>query len=257
METRDQLSQETYQQAVKFAQHFTDEPRQEFEREALQRYQFEKTQFEQSQLQKNGQNRPLVKIALISLLTIFALSATYYWQSGRYQTVQEDVSLHKEFQQQTFEHPTESKNERYIISLQNQLRENPNNGDLWYELGQAYTLDNDFDSALVCYGNAEKLLGKRPALLGAMATAYYYDNGQKINVKIQSLITEALALNKNETASLLLLASDSFLTNNYEQALVYWRKVLDSNNDLIDRRAIIRSMEMAKDMLERQKTLIN
>lgn len=253
METRDQLSQETYQQAVKFAQHFADEPRQEFEREALQRYQFEKTQFEQSQLQKNGQNRPLVKIALISLLTIFALSATYYWQSGRYQTVQEGVSLHKEFQQQTFEHPTESKNERYIISLQNQLRENPNNGDLWYELGQAYTLDNDFDSALVCYGNAEKLLGKRPAILGAVATARYYDNGQKMTTEIHAIIDQALALDKTENASLLLLASDSFLNNRYQEALAYWRKVLDGNNESIDRRAIIQSMGMARQMLQAQQ----
>lgn len=255
METREQLSQQSYQQAVKFAQHFAEDGRQEFEHEALERYQFEKMQFEQneSKLQKKAKKLPLVKTASISLLGIFVLSAVYYWQSGRYQIVQEGVSLHKAFQKQTFEHPTESKNERYIISLQNQLRENPNNGELWYELGQAYALDNDFDSALVCYGNAEKLLGKRPAILGMVATARYYDNGQKMTAEIRSIIDDALALDKNESASLLLMASDSFLNNRYQDALDYWRKVLDSNNESIDRRAVIQSMAMARQMLQGQK----
>ncbi|QIM65922.1 cytochrome C biogenesis protein [Mannheimia granulomatis] len=253
METREQLSRESYQQAVKFAQRFAEEARQEFEREALQRYQFEKTQFEQSQLQKNGQNRPLAKTTLISLLAIFVLSSAYYWQSGRYQAVQEGISAHQAFQRQSVEYPTESKNDRYIVSLQNQLRENPNNGDLWYELGQAYTLNNDFDSALICYDNAEKLLGKRPAVLGAVATARYYDNGQKMTPEIQEIIDQALLLDKTESASLLLLASDSFLNNRYQEALDYWRKVLDGNNESIDRRAVIQSMEMARQMLQGQQ----
>lgn len=118
---------------------------------------------------------------------------------------------------------------------------------------QAYALSNDFDSALVCYDNAEKLLGKRAAILGAIATARYYDNGQKMTVEIQAIIEQALQLDKNENASLLLLASDSFLNNNFQQALDNWRKVLDSNNDSINRRAIIQSMEMARQMLNSQQ----
>ncbi|QLB15345.1 cytochrome C biogenesis protein [Mannheimia granulomatis] len=254
METREQLSRENYQQAVKFAQHFAEEARQEFEHEALQRYHFEKAQFDQSLLQKNGQNRPLAKTILISLLAIFVLSSAYYWQSGRYQAVQEGISDHQAFERESVEHPTKSKNDRYIVSLQNQLRENPNNGGLWYELGQAYTLNNDFDSALICYDNAEKLLGKRPAVLGAVATARYYDNGQKMTPEIQTIIDQALALDKTENASLLLLASDSFLNNRYQEALDYWRKVLDGNNESIDRRAVIQSMEMARQMLQGQQS---
>ncbi|AWW34191.1 cytochrome C biogenesis protein [Mannheimia varigena] len=250
METREQLSQQSYQQAVKFAQQFANEERTELEQEAAERYAFEKAQFEQNQLQHSAQNRPLAKFAAVSILAILLIGGAYYGLSGRYQIVQEGLQVHQKFEQQVNDPHGSSKNERYIISLQNQLRENPNNGDLWYELGQAYALDNDFDAALVCYQNAEKVLGKKPTLLGAMATARYYDNGQKMNAEIQALIEQALALNKNETASLLLLASDSFLSNNYAQALVYWRKVLDSNNDAIDRRAIIQSMTMARQMLE-------
>lgn len=253
METRDQLSQETYQQAVKFAQHFADEPRQEFESEAEQRYQFERTQFEQTILQNNAQNRPLAKIAILSCVAILLLGMAYYGFSGRYQVVQAGLQQHQDFQQQVSDPHGTSKNERYVLSLQNRLRENPNNGNLWYELGQAYALSNDFDSALVCYDNAEKLLGKRAAILGAIATARYYDNGQKMTDEIQAIIEQALQLDKNENASLLLLASDSFLNNNYQQALEHWRKVLDGNNESINRRAIIQSMEMARQMLNSQQ----
>lgn len=156
METRDQLSRENYQQAVKFAQHFADDVKQEYEREAEQRYQFEKAQFEKNELQNNVKNRPLAKMAMLSLIAILLLGTAYYAFSGRYQVVQEGLKVHKDFQQQVSEQHGTSKNERYIISLQNQLRENPNSGDLWYELGQAYVLSNDFDSALVCYDNAQK-----------------------------------------------------------------------------------------------------
>lgn len=89
--------------------------------------------------------------------------------------------------------------------------------------------------------------------MGAIATARYYDNGQKMTVEIQAIIEQALQLDKNENASLLLLASDSFLNNNFQQALDNWRKVLDSNNDSINRRAIIQSMEMARQMLNSQQ----
>ncbi|QLB42185.1 cytochrome C biogenesis protein [Mannheimia pernigra] len=253
MESRDQLSRENYQQAVKFAQQFADDVKQEYEREAEQRYQFEKAQFEQSELQNNAKKRPLARMTTLSLLAILLLGVAYYSFSGRYQVVQEGLNVHKDFQQQMSEAHGTSKNERYIISLQNQLRENPNNGDLWYELGQAYVLSNDFDSALVCYDNAQKLLGKKAAILGAIATARYYDNGQKMNKEISAMIDEALSLDKNESASLLLRASDGFLNNNYQQALDYWRKVLDGNDNAINRRAIIQSMEMTRQILEGQQ----
>lgn len=256
METREQLSQEIYQQAVKFAQHFTNGNRSEFEFEAKQRYEFEKAQLK-PQLQHSAKNQPLAKKGILSLCVIFLLGVTYYWQSGRYPLVKEGLQLHRQFQQESRLHQGSSKNERYILSLQNQLRENPNLGELWYELGQVYALSNDFDSALVCYTNAEKLLGKRPSILSAMATAHYYDNKQRITPTVRELIEQALALDKNESASLLLLASDSFLNNDYQQALDYWRRVLDGQNESIDRRAIIQSMATARQMLENYQSKLS
>lgn len=103
MESRDQLSRENYQQAVKFAQQFADDVKQEYEREAEQRYQFEKAQFEQSELQNNAKKRPLARMTTLSLLAILLLGVAYYSFSGRYQVVQEGLKIHKDFQQQMSE----------------------------------------------------------------------------------------------------------------------------------------------------------
>lgn len=253
METREQLNKETYRQAVNFARHFANDLKQELEQEAEQRYQFEKSQFKQSYLQNSDKKRPLVPKLLTTLAAVFLLAIAYYAASGRYRIVQNGQKTHQQFEQQINEAHTASKNDRYIINLQNRLRDNPNNGDLWYELGQAYALNNNFDEALICYANAEKLLGKRAAVLSAKATTHYYDNKQKMTPEIRAMIEEALSLDKNDSAGLLLLASDSFLNNNYQQALDYWRKVLDGNDESINRRAIIQSMEMARQMLAAQK----
>lgn len=244
MKTREQLNLENYQQAVKFAEHLAEPFKQEYLEEATSRYQFE--QSDTPFLQKNSRFSPLL-VSLI-LLVIVAVSCGLYWQSGRYPLVQKGEQMHQAFQVKLEMEDKTQKNQRYIESLQSRLRENPNDGDLWYELGQAYALDNEFSSALICYQNAQMVLGEKAAILGAMATADYYDKGQKLSSEAKAWLNQALALDPKESSSLLLLASDAFLHNDYEQAISYWRKVLDSDNDAINRRAIIQSIEMAKQM---------
>lgn len=245
MKTREQLNKENYQYAQKLANGYEGMLKAEYLAESADRY-----QFEQQQAVKNMQNfTPKRPLAILLTLLIVVISAGIYWKTDRFNIVQSGLQLHKAFQQKVQAENSLEKNDHYIISLQNRLRENPNNGDLWYELGQAYSLNNDFTSALVCYHNAEKVLGATPAILGAMATVDYYQNKQKLTEQAKTWITQALAKDPKESASLLLLASDSFLNNNYEQAIAYWRNVLDSDNESIDRRAIIQSIDMARQMM--------
>ena len=247
MKTREQLNLENYQQAVKFAGNFAEPFKQEYLAEAESRYQFDQNTTEPWQNKRKFS--PLV--ASLVMLLIILLSSLFYWQSGRYALVQKGEQMHQAFQVKLEMEDKTQKNDRYIESLQNRLRENPNDGDLWYELGQAYALNNEFNSALISYQNAQVVLGEKAAILGAMATADYYDKGQKLSEQAKAWLTKALALDSKESSSLLLLASDAFLHNDYEQAIGYWRRVLDGDNDAINRRAIIQSIEMAKQM--RQK----
>lgn len=252
MRSRTEINQETYEQAVKFSQHFTKEVQAEFVAEAKARWDFEREHA--LSLQNKAENRPLVKTAIGFLTLALAVSVAIYWQSGRYDIVGQGQQLHQAFQVQTALEDKEQKNHRYISNLQDRLRENPNNGDLWYELGQAYALNNDFQAALICYQNAQKVLGEKAAILGAMATADYLEHQNQLTEQAQGWLNKALQLDPKETTSLLLFANHAYAQKNYTEALGYWRKALDSENDNVDRRAIIQSIGLAQSKLaEEQK----
>ena len=110
-------------------------------------------------------------------------------------------------------------------------------------------LSNEFEHALIAYGNAEKIAGSKPAILGLAATALYYQAGQRMTPKIRQLIDTALSQDKNETSSLSLLASDAFLQTDYASAINYWQQLLDSERTEVNRRKTIESMGMAENLL--------
>lgn len=244
---REQLNADFYQQTVRFADNFADPEREEFLSETADRQAFEQELLAKHRVQNVSLKRPLVAGSLL-LVAVLAVGSVFYWQTGRYQQVQQGEQALQSFLEQKAEESSEQRNDRYIINLQNQLRQNANNGDLWFELGQAYSLNNDFDAAMICYNNALRVLGRKAAVIGAMATAEYYRNKQMLSPQAKAWINEALQLDPKESSSLLLLASDAFLNNNPQQAREYWLQVLDGENQSIDRREIIQSIKMAEQM---------
>lgn len=189
---------------------------------------------------------PLLSTALWALLFIVPLA--YYFSLDRLNVVAQGEQAFKEKQHQLRNAMAEEKNNDYILSVQNKLRKDPNDSELWIELGQAYVLNNEFANAMIAYQNAERLVGSKPAILGLAATALYYDAGQKITPRIRQIIDSALAQDGYETASLSLLASDAFLQADYANALNYWQKLLDSERSEVDRRKVIESMQLAEQL---------
>lgn len=249
---REALNRVYYQQAVRLAEKFATQEQAEFLQETAERRAFEQAQLVQRHLPETKLKRPLV-FASLSMLGVLAVATLFYTQTGRYTEVQQGEQALHSFLTQKAEEDNSQRNDRYIVNLQNQLRKNANNGDVWFELGQAYSLNNDFESAMICFHNAIKVLGRKPAIIGAMATAEYYRNRQKLSVQAKEWIDEALKGDPQESSSLLLLASEAFLHNEFEQAVSYWEKVLNSDNRSIDRREIIQSIQMAKQMRYGQK----
>jgi len=184
---------------------------------------------------------------------LLCLPLLYYFSLNRFDFVQQGRQAFAEKQQQIQTASATEKNDDYILSIQKTLRKDPNNAEAWLELGQAYAFNNEFDHALVAYGNAEKILGSKPAILGLAATALYYQAGQRMTPKAQQLIDVALAQDSYETSSLSLLASDAFLKTDYANALKYWQQLLDSERQEVNRRKTIESMEMARTLLNSQR----
>lgn len=196
-------------------------------------------------------NSPIFSVFL--WLVLIGVPLSYYFSLNRFDYVKrgEQAFVDKQKQMQTA--TITEKNTDYVVSVQNRLRKDPNDADAWIELGQAYVLNNEFEHALVAYGNAERLRGSKPEILGLAATALYYQAGQKITPKVQQLIDAALQQDKHETASLSLLASEAFLKTDYERAMRYWQQLLDSGRREVDRRKIIETMQMAEHLQKAKK----
>lgn len=194
------------------------------------------------------QEKSAVKFELKSALIVFALllviPLAYYFSLERFsraqQGEQEQIAQHN----QQLETTEENKTEAIIGKIQDKLRQDPNSAENWIKLGDAYMQNNDFDSALVCYGNAERISGRQPTTQGLMAMALYLQANQQITPKVQQFLNEALAQDPKEVSALSLLAAEALKTRDYSTALDYWQQILDSGNSAVDRRATIQKMKM-------------
>ena len=207
--------------------------------------------------EKQAENRPhfqtlqeksAVKFELKSTLIVFALLLAipfaYYFSLERFSRVQQGEQEQIAQHNQQLETTEENKPAAIIGKIQDKLRQDPNSAENWVKLGDAYMQNNDFDGALVCYGNAEKIDGPKPITQGLMAMALYLQANQQITPQVQQLLNEALAQDPKEASALSLLAAEAFKTRDYSTALDYWQQILDSGNSAVDRRATIQKMKM-------------
>lgn len=194
------------------------------------------------------QEKSAVKFELKSTLIVFALLLAipfaYYFSLERFSRVQQGEQEQIAQHNQQLETSEENKTEAIIGKIQDKLRQDPNSAENWIKLGDAYMQNNDFDGALVCYGNAEKIDGPKPITQGLMAMALYLQANQQITPQVQQLLNEALAQEPKEISALSLLAAEAFKTRDYSTALDYWQQILDSGNSAVDRRATIQKMKM-------------
>ena len=194
------------------------------------------------------QEKSAVKFELKSALIVFALLLVipfaYYFSLERFSRVQQGEQEQIAQHNQQLETTEENKTEAIIGKIQDKLRQDPNSAENWIKLGDAYMQNNDFDGALVCYGNAEKIDGPKPTTQGLMAMALYLQANQQITPQVQQFLDEALAQDPKEVSALSLLAAEAFKTRDYSTALDYWQQILDSGNSAVDRRATIQKMKM-------------
>lgn len=135
-----------------------------------------------------------------------------------------------------------------LLRLQNDIRQSPQNSELWATLGEYYLYQNSYDNALIAYQRALKYRGENAQIYSAIATVLYYQAGQYLTDDAQAVINKALSLDNNEVTALMLIASDAFMNANYEKAINIWQKLLDSNSPRINRPQLIEAIQMAKIM---------
>lgn len=138
--------------------------------------------------------------------------------------------------------------------LEDQLKASPNDGDLWFEIGQGYLLNGEFSNASICFDYALRLTDEPTAnQYAAKATTLYYAHSQIIDEEIQALLDKALELDEYNQAALTLIASDHFVTFRYQKAINAWQKILDSERVDVDRITIINSINQAKQLMQARR----
>jgi len=134
--------------------------------------------------------------------------------------------------------------------LEDQLKQNPNDAELWFEIGQGYLLNGELNNANICFGYAIRLTEEPTAnQYAAKATTQYYLHSQIMNDEVEELLKKALALDEYNQAALTLIASDHFVNFRYQKAINTWQKILDSERVDVDRVTIINSINEAKQLM--------
>ncbi|TKF24332.1 cytochrome C heme lyase [Vibrio genomosp. F6] len=134
--------------------------------------------------------------------------------------------------------------------LQAQLTQDPNQGELWFQLGHGYVLENDFQSALTCFDYAIRLSESPTASqYAAKATALYYVSSQQMSSDVVALLDAAFELDPQNQTGLMLVANDHFISFRYQLAIDTWTKILDSERQEVDRVNLIQSINRAKELV--------
>lgn len=229
---------------------------------ALILFSTQKSEGEPKQLESQPHTAPkeeksAVKFETKSAIWVFTilliLPLSYYFSLDRFERVQQGEKEMIELANKKADTSMVHQKEDMVLKIQNKIREDVNNPELWAQLGDAYMQNDEFDHALIAYSNAEKISGTTPAILGLKATALYYQAGQNITPQIQQIMDQALKQDKNEISVLTLLATETFKNHQPEQSKAYWQQLLDSGNAAVDRRTVIQRIKMI-DYFEKGQT---
>ena len=193
---------------------------------------------------KEKNNRPPVFIVLIIISIL--ITALYLIINQFHQP------LVNKSQQQIEESSKVVTYESQMLALQDKLREDRNNAELWFQLGEGYLINNELENALQCFNYSIRLSDEVSAnQLAAKATTIYYLSKQSMNDEVKSLLDASLKIDPYNQAALTLLANDKFIEFKYQEAINLWQKILDSERTDVDRVTIINSINQAKKLLRR------
>lgn len=120
---------------------------------------------------------------------------------------------------------------------------NPNDGQAWLDLAQAYRSNRDFNAASDAFAKAKQLMAANADLLADYADALAAAQDRRLEGEPAALVDQALQLDPDHPKALWLAATAAVQRNDTEQARHYWQhlqKLLPE--DSADRRVIDRNL---------------
>lgn len=156
-------------------------------------------------------------LPILAALLVPVLGLGLYLHYG----ASDKVELAREFAQapKTMEEMTQR--------LERAVAAQPDSAEGLYFLGRTYMAQNRPADAAKIFERTLVVAGRQPELLGQLAQARYFANGKKWNPQIQALTDEALKADPKEATSLGLLGIAAFEGERYQQAIDYWKRLLE------------------------------
>ena len=180
--------------------------------------------------QSNGGPRKLVPVLSLLFIPIFSYGIYELVGSAR------DLELPKIFQTLNTAESAEEQRAGFLRLaevLEERFERKPDDIQNGYMLGTLYIQLEDFNSAINTF---ELLIGEledgpdKATVLGQLAQAMYLDAGSSLTSDLQSVIERAMTMNPNEQAIMSILGFESFMQQDFRQAVFYWRRQLSQLN---------------------------
>ena len=128
-------------------------------------------------------------------------------------------------------------------------RDSPASARGWYLLGRLYGGQNQWQNARDAYAKSQQLKADEGAELGYIESLWQL-NGQQYNEEIRQLLLAMVKRNPVQGDALSMLAMDAYQRKDYQQAILYWRRLLpmvpaESEEGKALRKAIAKAQEMS------------
>lgn len=136
-----------------------------------------------------------------------------------------------------------------VQKLQQQTQAQPENSEAWYSLGMGLVGVGDFDGAIDAFNQVLRIEGEVADVYGAIAQAEYYKHEQNLTPHVQSYIDKALAIDPQDPSTNILLGMHNFVSQNYQSAIDYWQKVVDSGRETVNVAALKEAIQEANNRL--------
>ena len=134
--------------------------------------------------------------------------------------------------------------------LERAVKAQPDSAESAYFLARTYMAQDRPADAARMFERAAKLAGRQPELLGQWAQALYFAGNKAWSPQIQGIAEEALKLNPKEVTSLGLMGINAFESQQFDQAVSYWTRLLAVlPPDDPSRRALEGGIKRARDKL--------
>lgn len=166
------------------------------------------------------------KLALLVIILFIVCSATGYWQWGSWQRWHDFQQRQAQQQKLKALLATVKSPEDLARQLRHRLDDSPQSARGWYLLGRLYAGQGHWQAAYEAFAKAKILNPQDELTLVNYAQSLWQLNNQQLNNESQTILHNVLQKNPRQPDALALLAIDAYKQNQFNQAINYWRQLL-------------------------------